>query len=267
MAYKHDMTFESLAECAQWIRGNENMWRPENQSDHEEPRTWNGNITLEQALTLAEFGWPEGRNHMSDVTCEMHPEDLDVEMAESFSMDVAGAYPVVPLACAGDPCHMVDVQAIEVPHKIIRVVVTLANSWSINAQTLMTYGAAVLSYVDALESAGWSCEVIGRFDSRAHRNVMAMSVMLKAAGAPLDIDTLAFALVHPAMLRRLFIAYIERFLDSQPHFKSGHGRPHGDNPGDCQIFIPRVPSNDLADKDKSLTYVGTHIDPSLKPTA
>lgn len=266
-----DTHFDSMAEFVSYVRDTPPTWNRQYLDENDRPKDWNGNVTFLQALNLAEFGWPEGRRMLSDVICEVDPNTLNVQATETLSLDVAGAYPLVPLAVTGDPASMIEVETTEASTKIVRIVATVSFRGTMSPKAVMSHGAAVLSYIDALENAGWRCEVIGRsLALNCYQNAQAMSVTLKRPQDHLDVDTMAFALIHPAFLRRL----IFRYRETIPTHHEGHEYPQGDhggtisdNPGDCEAFIPMLKDNELADTDKALAYVGDKLDSTLKPAA
>jgi hypothetical protein len=69
----------------------------------------------------------------------------------------------------------------------------------------------VLTAVEALRSAGVPSEVWATFTvmSKHTGNVMTTRVLIQETGRPLDIDRLAFWVVHPAALRRVMFSVWE----------------------------------------------------------
>lgn len=173
---------------------------------------WSG-AGFGEAMKLAREGWPEGRKALV--------EGLDTaaiitqrETYRSEMLDVAGAYPFVPAAVAGDACCMVR-QGLEhaKTRPIFRLVMNAAVSGSINGGPIFNRGAAILSWVDRLEATGGRCEIIIAEDGYSPygwaKKHVCFSVTAKRAEEPLDLDRMAFLLMHPATQRRLFFRCYE----------------------------------------------------------
>jgi hypothetical protein len=86
---------------------------------------------------------------------------------------------------------------------------------------------------------------------------VSLSILLKAAGQPADRDSLAFFLIHPASLRRIFFA----LLETEPtleHFSCGYGMPACQpvelRPPGC-IYLPSFATGEYADPAQSFKHV------------
>jgi hypothetical protein len=129
-------------------------------------------------------------------------------------MDVAGAYPIVPLAVAGDPACMVSVSEDDRRTRpTFRLVFNYAYSGSTDHRAIEYYGAALAATIDAWESQGARCEIVALYPFAAETNgrpKASITITLKRAADPLDLDRLAFATMHPAFLRRIGFALVDR---------------------------------------------------------
>jgi hypothetical protein len=174
------------------------------------------------ALDLARFGWPEGRTLLRKVSVAMPTAALQERVVQ---WDVAGAYPDVARASAGAPdCMMADQPVEARPSQAVRVVVSIATPWTTSLAEFVNRGAAILSAVEAAEAAGLRVEVVAEETATLQGNSFSVSILLKSAGHPADRDTLAFFLIHPSALRRVFFA----LLETEPHlahFSSCYGVP------------------------------------------
>lgn len=206
---------------------------------------WSGTQTFGDAIKLAREGWPEGRKNLMDA---MAAAQSQPSMPPSHTMEVAGAYPIAAIAAAGDPCSMVDLSPVEGRVRpIVRLVVCRNGSSAYGAAEFMNYGAAVLSYIEGLENAGFRVEIemafCGQY-SRGNQSRHYIGVLIKRAEEPLEIDKLAFCLTHVAMFRRICFAVKESTpgVSEQLGYSYGYGRnpePGLDTePG--QIILPAV---------------------------
>lgn len=189
---------------------------------------WAGSATFDEAMRIARQGWPEGRARMAKGL-EAARLILSHDAMPQASMDVAGAYPIVPVAVAGDPAHMVSFEPTEKrTNQIIRLLVPRGASWRTPATCIENYGIALLSIVDSLEQAGHSVEItISKAGYKAGFKddlLFDMRITAKQAGEPLDLDRLAFVLAHPAFLRRLVFAIMEQHTEHRlPYVMKNYG--------------------------------------------
>lgn len=170
-----------------------------------QPDSWSGNVTLAQAAELARSGWPEGLEKMVAAMATASPR---AALAPSYVLDVAGAYPLAAAAAAGAPDCMVCPLPVE--NRVKPVVKLAVNTWAsamYGPEQYTVYGAALASYIDALESAGFRCELVHmvhcQMGSGSAPRRYTVRTTIKRAESPLEIDRLAFALFHPAMLRMI----------------------------------------------------------------
>ncbi len=220
-----------------------------NAAIHAASECWSGSVTFDQACNLAEFGWPDGRQFMSDMDFEIDPQAREfVVENEQRIYDVAGDIPDVPRAIAGDPCSMITIQATEQPTKLVRLVVTVSARATINAETMMNRGGSIASWIDQIESKGWALELVARRSAKSHGYTTIVDVVVKQPGEPMDIDRVLFAMANPAMTRMLLF----HAQDLQPHSANiGHGRgstfAYSKDLGD-EIYIPPTEINQSQEK-------------------
>jgi hypothetical protein len=108
---------------------------------------------------------------------------------------------------------------------VVKIVANLAASGAVTPQSLFIRGAAIVAAIDILEALGrrveaWVAHGSARSkgsDSQSHET----HVLVKRADQPLDVDRLAFAVAHPACLRRLCFSIMEQHghlpNDTYPH--------------------------------------------------
>lgn len=177
-------------------------------------KDWYGTSNMQEALDLARNGWKEGANKASKLQNRILAQYPLQKRPTHY--DVAGAYPDVPRAIAGNPMNMVvpDLQKSK-----RRPVITLLSDMSVNCGTngdeLINRAAVVAAIIDHIEAAGYACEVVSFERTRKHhwgedeKEFDSMvAVKVKAPEQPLDIQRLAFGIGHPSMFRRLCFAEI-----------------------------------------------------------
>lgn len=188
-----------------------------------------GTDTLAQAVALARFGWKEGRDKLSTGMASAAMFKPPAPIA-TCAYDVAGAFPDVGLYCAGDPACMVSYDPEQAKTRpVLRFVVNLSYLAGVSGEAITNRGAAILSYVDKLESEGMRVELVAVRAARGKGKVFNFTFPLKAADEPLDIDRVAFVIANPAMLRRIGFAVAERDATAYRWF-GNHGY------GSCDDF-------------------------------
>ena len=204
---------------------------------------------------LATRGWPEGRSMLRKAVAVM-PKAAHRDRV--FQWDIAGAFPDAARASAGAPDCMMDDNPTDMkPTQSVRVIVSMATPWTTGLDEFVNRGAAILSAVEAAEAAGHRVEVVAEETAISLGDGVSLSVLLKAAGHPADRDSLAFFLIHPSALRRIFFA----LLETEPtleHFSSGYGFPSS-QPSDLRppgsIYLPNFDTGEYADPAEAIQRV------------
>jgi hypothetical protein len=155
------------------------------------------------ALQLARAGWPEGRERIDALTAQLFASVTDRMLRPQVVTDVCGDMIDMGSYCEGRPdCWFTVEQADELTSgaQTVTIVADVCVSAGISKETIYVRGAAIAALVAAPEFAGRPCDVIVAANTKDRAEVRAV---VKRAGEPLQLDALAFALAHPAMLRRL----------------------------------------------------------------
>lgn len=178
---------------------------------------WYGTHTFEDAIALADRGWPEGAAKAQSLRSEIDSvvNGIVASRLTTYTYDLTGEYVDVGLHLCGDPeCFGVEDQSrSSLSQPIVKIVVNNAASGSVDADALIARGIAVVAAVDILESLGKRVELwlSKGVESTRTSDIAEFHVPLKAADQPLDIDRVAFALAHPSSLRRLSFSVQEQY--------------------------------------------------------
>ena len=190
---------------------------------------WYGTNTWSEAVELATKGWKAGAARVMKLA-----EDISAEMVSDVKR------PEVVYEVEGDQFDMGRVMADEPESWMtwqggqevsqtgtVHIVYNVTASAGVATEILETRGAAVCALVIVLEAAGRHVEVetcLNIDGKNEHR------VIVKNAYEPVQIDGLAFALVHPAYFRRFGFAMMGIS-------GSGHGipRPTAFSQGDVYL--------------------------------
>lgn len=216
---------------------------------------FHGTSSWEEALGLAWHGWAEGRNLLRRASAAMPRAVLRDRITR---WEVAGAYPDPARAAAGAPDCMVDDGPEEPrPSQSIRLIASISTPWTTPLREFANRGAAILSAAEAAEAQGHRIEIVVEETSAAWQRGLSASILLKAAGHPADRDSLAFFLIHPSSLRRIFFALMETEADLRP-LSSGYGVPM-DQPAELRgpgtIYLGHFHTGQFATPELALTRV------------
>ena len=173
---------------------------------------WDFGVGFGGALKLARRGWSDGLVKVRELSAVLERSVDGHVQGRRLEYDVAGDWFDVGRVVAGDPECGVNVRRARVLGPVVRVVVTGGANGSTSGDDIYRRGACVVALVDVLEGQGIRCEVVLGFCNApmGHGSRRSMhGVALKSSEDALDLDRLAFALCHPATLRRLSFAIRE----------------------------------------------------------
>lgn len=170
--------------------------------------------TMANAIKLARYGWQDGAEQAQALHAGVQATVPSRKRLARY--DVAGAFPSIPRALAGNPLYMRRLTRKETSQRpIVSLVCNICVSALFPVDEMLKHAAAVASIVDFLETAGFRCEVlvVSRFDGRVNAEV---AVQLKAPEQPLNLATVAYGIGHPSFLRRLMFAVVKADSDCSP---------------------------------------------------
>ena len=169
---------------------------------HDSQVSFYGTASMSDAIIMCRKGWPEGAERVARLRDKINAQNPVGPRLVKY--DVAGAYPIVPRAIAGNPMSMRRYDTARLRRK---PVMTLLSDMSANAnvkQGCITNRAAVVAaIVDVIEAAGYACHVVGFCSTSNPLISCIVAATIKESHQPVDIARLAFGLGHAAMFRRL----------------------------------------------------------------
>jgi hypothetical protein len=193
-------------------------------------RTW------DEAVKLALFGWPEGRQRLIHKIVVPRREAYD--RRPKRGMDFAGYVPDVPTFLGGDPQCMVSFEPrTRVKGRTFRIAVSSQITAETSTSVVENWGAALLSIVNQLENGGDRVEVFWFSTSRpcviwredGHKgSPVGFSIKLKGLTESLNLDDLAFWIMHPAAQRRIQFG-LKEALDIERNYSNEYGYPLKDH--------------------------------------
>lgn len=203
---------------------------------------WRGTATFEEAARLAAHGWPEGLERIAKaralIKLPIAPEAYQITPAFADEGDEVA----VDRFLEGEADHWLSfpVRQTTARGRIARIRANIGASSSFSADQLMTRGAFIAALVDAMETAGIRCEVVAcmQVESSDGHAGHRITVTLKRAEDPAEMDRLAFWLVNPSAMRRFFIRLIEMSPHYSTHIGDTCGAPVEFPKEDGEIYLP-----------------------------
>jgi hypothetical protein len=212
-------------------------------SSEDRDKTWNGGTaSVSEARDLLVKGWDKPTEQVAKITERVREQVGEVvSPIIQFYNGTVGTRLDVGLWSAGDPnCFYTFFEEEgRRSERFVRILVDNAFSASVNADDIITRGAAVIALCDALNLQGYSTEVwcavaVGDGMNRDADKFYTV-VPVQSAGQPWDVRSAIFPLSHPSFLRRLHFGVVEGSgAEAVKKFGSGnsYGFPIGVTAGD-----------------------------------
>lgn len=165
-----------------------------------------GTATFGEAVKLAIEGWDEGTERVRQFRDALYASIASKIVRTEFVPDVEGVAFDVGQLLTGEPEHWFRPEEVieEAPGRVVRIVFNISASGGVSADVMIARGAATAALAELLEIAGNRCEVILAHAVTGLGLLRHESyVTIKRAENQVDSARLAFALAHPATLRRL----------------------------------------------------------------
>lgn len=203
---RHAYAFDSLRELSNWIEATPRTWPYKDSQYERSSKSWDLNTPYAKAMDLARQGWIEGAQR---AQAKLKALSLQ-QPAPRERNDFYGYRPHVPRYCAGAPDCMIRHENTTGAGQALTLYVNIGATASQDAECMANYGVAVAQYIKQLELEGTPCEVHLISTARVLTEYCTVTCKVKSAGQPLDLAVMAFAIGHPAMLRRIVFAVRER---------------------------------------------------------
>lgn len=173
------------------------------------------------------------RNGWSDMATKLVQKLKVIEskteptMKPRNTLSVCGYQAIVPLYLQGVPNNMVNKKMVPVKQKVITLNKSIDYHGGVDADDIIEESIKAMQIVKKLEAQGYRCNlniVLGTTAGSPAKQFI-VKVRIKSANEKLNVSKLAFPLVHPSMLRRLFFRFIEVYPNVTKAFVGGYGRP------------------------------------------
>lgn len=206
--------------------------------------SFDGYTSRDAALALAATGWTEGAEKAKVIAEPLFTEVSSLIERQDMCYDVEGIGIDIGRYLDGEPeCWQRWEHSIVEGsgNKVIKLCFNISASGGISTDVITARGSIVAALIELLEYAGNRVEVYAAFGGKASsRYTQEAKILVKSADQPLDSPRIAFALAHPAMLRRLMFNFIEKDVHFESDYQTGHGKTRDLLASDYDIYIGRA---------------------------
>ena len=215
---------------------------------------WSGTRTFEEASNLLLNGWDKKTLEIKQkLDLEEHKEP---QMTYKNVQSVQGYHPIVPLYLMGVPNNMVTKKMVPLKKKVITIDKTIAYGCDVSANRIIEESVKAIRIINRLERQNYRVNLNVVCLSRSNGLTIGVKIKLKDANESINISKLAFPLVHPSMLRRMFLRFVEVYPRTTVGFRRGYGIPQSGSD------VKRIFNNDASVKDDFVLpdFINTNVD-------
>lgn len=181
-----------------------------------------------EAVDLFKHGWSDMAGKLVQKLKIIESKTVPM-MKPRSKLDVCGYQAIVPLYLQGVPNNMVNKKMVPVKQKVITLNKSIDYNAGVGTEQIIEESIKAMQIIKKLEAQGYRCNLNLVLGSTAgygsDKKQFIMKVRIKSANEKLNISKLAFPLVHPSMLRRLFFRFIEVYPNVTKSFVHGYGMP------------------------------------------
>lgn len=177
-----------------------------------------------EAVELFKSGWSDMATKLVQKL-KVTETKMQPAMKPRTTLSVAGYQAIVPLYLQGVPNNMVNKKMVPIKQKVITLNKSINYNGGVSADQIIEESIKAMRIVKKLESQGYRCNLNIVLGTSAGGKQFVIKVKIKSANEKMNISKLAFPLVHPSMLRRLFFRFIEVYPNVTKSFTSGYGAP------------------------------------------
>lgn len=190
-----------------------------------------------EAVDLFKNGWSDMASNLVQ-RLKVVENKTEPTMKPRTTLSVCGYQVIVPLYLQGVPSSMVNKKMVPVKQKVITLNKSINYNSCVKTDTIIEESVKAMQIVKKLEAQGYRVNlniVLGSTAGYPSKQFI-VKVRIKSANEKMNVSKLAFPLVHPSMLRRLFFRFIEVYPNITKSFVGGYGTPATSN--ELRTMIP-----------------------------
>lgn len=182
-----------------------------------------------EAVEMFKNGWSDMASKLVQKL-KVIENKTEPMMKPRNTLSVCGYQAIVPLYLQGVPNNMINKKMVPIKQKVITLNKSIDYNGGVDADQIINESIKAMQIVKKLEAQGYRCNLnialgtTAGYPSKQSKQFV-VKVRIKSANEKLNVSKLAFPLVHPSMLRRLFFRFIEVYPKVTSDFVSGYGSP------------------------------------------
>lgn len=179
-----------------------------------------------EAVELFKNGWSDMSEKLVQ-RLKVIESKTEPMMKPRNSTGVCGYQAIVPMYLNGQPNNMLNKKMVPVKQKVITLNKSIDYHGGVKADTIIEESIKAMQIVKKLEAQGYRCNlnlVLGSTAGYPEKQFV-LKIRIKSANEKMNVSKLAFPLVHPSMLRRLFFRFMEVYPNVTKSFVGGYGHP------------------------------------------
>lgn len=180
--------------------------------------------SFDEAIELFKNGWSDMANKLTQKLKVIENKTQPIMRPKNF-MSVAGYQAIVPLYLQNAPNNMMNKKMVPAKQKVITLNKSIDYHGGVKAEQIIDESIKAMQVVKKLEAQGLRVNLNIVLGSKADGKQFILKIRIKSANEKLNVSKLAFPLVHPSMLRRLFFRFVEVYPKITKGFKFGYGSP------------------------------------------
>lgn len=185
---------------------------------------WTKTESFSEAVDLFKNGWSDMASKLVQKL-KVIESKTEPTMKPRNQLNVCGYQAIVPLYLQGVPNCMVDKKMVPVKQKVITLNKSIDYNGGTSSDKIVEESIKAMMIVKKLEAQGFRCNLNIVLGTSKGAYKFYVKVRIKSANEKMNISKLAFPLVHPSMLRRLFFRFIEVYPKITSDFVHGYGTP------------------------------------------
>ena len=185
---------------------------------------WYRSESYEAATELLVNGWDSAAKRMSQKVKMTNGANNTVRSSKP-AYGVVGSQASVPRYLQGIPTNMVSRQTTYSKQKVVTITKGISYSSWWSSEAILNEAIKALEIIQSMENAGQRVRLNVMIATTQGANTAICKVCVKQPDQRMNISKMAFALAHPAMLRRFFFRWIETDPFITFDLGDGYGTP------------------------------------------
>lgn len=248
--------FESINEFLNYIQTQPRNYvfsnaKREMGSDQYHTDNWAGTRNFTQAMNLLKGGWKEGTDKLVSA---LKINNMEIGKTSKQFYDMSGFQCSVPRYLQGIPTNMINSKKVPSKQRVVTINKSISYNAGFEPDDILMESKKAVQIVQKIEAQGirTNLNVIFASKDRITDRVIFVKIRIKSSGERINLAKISFPLMHPSMLRRIILKYLEVFPPVTKYFTKAYGKPIKDKEikslgiiGSNEVLIPIVFDKDI----------------------